>query len=54
MTRAGNDSLLDGLWGYGLYQGKRPVPWDIWAPADRGEAAQILWNVAGLYLEPRE
>jgi hypothetical protein len=46
VTRAGWDSLLDGLAGFSRFG------WDIWAPASRGEAAQILWNTAGVYLQP--
>ena len=40
MVRAELNGLLDGLLGYGR-------TWDPWAPATRGEAAQVLWNVLG-------
>jgi hypothetical protein len=52
LTRAGFGGLLDGLGGYGIYRGDSLVPWDMWALADRGEAAQLLWSVAGISLEP--
>lgn len=52
VTRAGWDCLLDGLEGCGLYRGKSWVPWDIWTTATRGEVAQLLWNAAGVYLQP--
>ena len=52
VTRAGFASLLDGLRGYGVWRGEGWLPWDMWAPISRGEAAQILWNLAGIYLEP--
>ncbi|MCL5734485.1 MAG: S-layer homology domain-containing protein [Actinobacteria bacterium] len=41
MARAEITGLLDGLAGFG----KR---WDPWKPASRGEAAQILWNLASM------
>lgn len=37
--------LTDGLVGFG-------PGWDPWAPATRGEVAQVLWNLQGL-LEPQ-
>lgn len=32
----------------GLLDGVTLSGWDIWAKANRGEAARILWNVAGM------
>ena len=46
LTRAGWNSLLGGLAGYSF------SGWDYAAPATRGEAAQVLWNTAGVYLQP--
>jgi hypothetical protein len=46
LTRAGWNSLLGGLAGYGL------SGWNYAAPATRGEAAQLLWNTYGSYLQP--
>lgn len=53
VTRAGFASLPDGLLGY-VWRGERWLPWDVWAPISRGEAAQMLWNLAGIYLESWE
>lgn len=41
MTLAERNGLLDGLVGFGK-------GWDPWAPASRGEAAQVLWNAMTL------
>jgi len=38
MRAAQAAGLLDGLTGFG-------PDWDPWAPASRGEVAQILWNL---------
>ena len=46
LTRAGWNLLLDGLAGYS-FSGL-----DYSAPAARGEAAQLLWNTYGAYLQP--
>ena len=44
VTRAGWNHLLDGMAGYSM------SGWDISATATRGEAAQLLWNTAWIYL----
>lgn len=49
VSRAGFSGLLDGLDGYSYGQ---LGGWDTWAPASRGEAAQMLWNAAGILSQP--
>ncbi|MGI5939677.1 MAG: hypothetical protein ACOX8V_03165 [Thermoleophilia bacterium] len=48
VSRAGLSGLLDGLDGYSYGR----LGWDTWAPASRGEAAQMLWNAAGVLSQP--
>jgi hypothetical protein len=48
LTRAGWNYLLEGL----APRTESGWEWDYSAPATRAEAAQILWNAAGAYLEP--
>lgn len=48
LTRAGWNYLLEGLARY-TFSGWE---WDYSAPATRAEAAQLLWNAYGAYLQP--
>jgi hypothetical protein len=48
LTRAAWNLLLDGLAGYSFSGWE----WDYSAPATRSEAAQLLWNAYGVYLQP--